>query len=401
MLNRSFKLFWFARVASMAATQMLMVGVGWQIYDLTNSAFDLGMIGLVSFIPQVLLVLVVGQVADRFDRRNVARLCMAIEAVVVGILALGSVQGWLTRELIYALILCYASAHAFESPTLMSLLPQLVDGKTLPRAVSLSAAAMQTAIILGPAIGGWLYVAGAKAVYIAAALTYAAASLSITLIQYRPAAPAALRERPTLESLFGGVHFIRKHPIVLGAISLDLFAVLLGGATALLPIFARDILHTGPFGLGLLRTAPAVGALLMSFWLARHPITRRTGSKLFACVAGFGAATIAFGLSTHFWLTMLALLVLGATDMVSVVIRSTLIQLETPDDMRGRVNAVNSLFIGTSNQLGEFESGVVASLLGTVPAVVVGGFGTLIVAALWMKWFPELAKRDALHHIKA
>ena len=175
----------------------------------------------------------------------------------------------------------------------------------------------------------------------------------------------------------------------------------MGGATALLPIFARDILHTGPFGLGLLRTAPAVGALLMSFWLARHPITRRTGSKLFACVAGFGAATIAFGLSTHFWLTMLALLVLGATDMVSVVIRSTLIQLETPDDMRGRVNAVNSLFIGTSNQLGEFESGVVASLLGTVPAVVVGGFGTLIVAALWMKWFPELAKRDALHHIKA
>lgn len=397
MLNHSFKLFWLARVASMAATQMLMVGVGWQIYALTNSAFDLGMIGLVSFIPQVLLVLVVGQVADRFDRRNVARLCMAIEALVVGVLALGSMQGWLTRELIYALILCYASAHAFESPTMMSLLPTLVDEKTLPRAVSLSAAAMQTAIILGPAIGGWLYVASAQAVYITSALAYSTASVCITLIQHRSATTAAPRERPTLQSLFGGVHFIRKHPVVLGAISLDLFAVLLGGATALLPVFARDILHAGPFGLGLLRSAPAAGALLMSFWLTRHPITQRTGSKLFACVAGFGAATIAFGLSTHFWLTMIALFVLGATDMVSVVIRSTLIQLETPDDMRGRVNAVNSLFIGTSNQLGEFESGVTAALLGTVPAVVVGGIGTLVVAALWMKWFPALAKRNALH----
>jgi MFS family permease len=283
---------------------------------------------------------------------------------------------------------------------MMSLLPTLVDEKTLPRAVSLSAAAMQTAIILGPAIGGWLYVAGAQAVYITSALAYATASVCITLIQHRSATTAAPRERPTLQSLFGGVYFIRKHPVVLGAISLDLFAVLLGGATALLPVFARDILHAGPFGLGLLRSAPAAGALLMSFWLTRHPITQRTGSKLFACVAGFGAATIAFGLSTHFWLTMIALFVLGATDMVSVVIRSTLIQLETPDDMRGRVNAVNSLFIGTSNQLGEFESGVTAALLGTVPAVVVGGIGTLVVAALWMKWFPTLAKRDALHSIQ-
>lgn len=396
MLNRQFKYFWCARVTSMAATQILMVGVGWQIYALTNSAFDLGMIGLVSFIPQVLLVLVVGQVADRFDRRNVARLSMACEAFVVGILALGSIQGWLTREYIYLLVLCFATAHAFESPTLMSLLPQLVDGKTLPRAVSLSAAAMQTAIILGPAIGGWLYVAGAPAVYTVAALAYASASLCITLIDKPPSAPASLPNRPTMDSLFGGVRFIRKHPVVLGAISLDLFAVLLGGATALLPVFARDILNTGPEGLGLLRSAPAAGALAMSFWLARHPITRHTGVKLFACVAGFGAATIAFGLSTHFWLTMAALVVLGATDMISVVIRSTLIQLETPDDMRGRVNAVNSLFIGTSNQLGEFESGVTAAWFGTVPAVIIGGMGTLVVAALWIKWFPELAKRDKL-----
>ncbi len=399
MLNRSFKLFWLARVTSMAATQMLMVGVGWQIYDLTNSAFDLGMIGLMSFIPQVLLVLVVGHVADRFNRRKVAMLCMAIEAAVVAVLALGSIQGWLTRNHIYALILCYATARAFVAPTMMSLLPSLVDEKTLPRAVSLSAAAMQTAIILGPALGGWLYVAGAKAVYITAALAYVVASICIALIQTQPAsAPVTARERPTLDSLFGGIHFIRKHPVVLGAISLDLFAVLLGGATALLPVFARDILHIGPFGLGVLRSAPAAGALLMSFWLTRHPITQRTGAKLFACVAGFGAATIAFGLSTNFWFTMAALVIVGATDMVSVVIRSTLIQLETPDEMRGRVNAVNSLFIGTSNQLGEFESGVTAAWFGVVPAVVIGGIGTLAVAALWIKWFPALAKRDALHH---
>ena len=380
----------------MAATQMLMVGVGWQIYALTNSAFDLGMVGLVSFIPQILLMLVVGQVADHFDRRKIARLCLMIEGITVTLLALGSAQGWLTREHIYALVLCFASARAYESPTMMALLPTLVSETALSRAVSLSAAAMQTAIITGPAIGGWLYVFGPQAVYGTVAVLCAAACVLVSLID-PPIREPIKREWPTMESLFGGITFIRRNPVVLGAISLDLFAVLLGGATALLPVFARDILHTGPVGLGVLRSAPAAGALVMSFWLARHPITGGTGTKLFACVAGFGAATIAFGLSENMMLTLGALVLLGASDMVSVVIRSSLVQLETPDAMRGRVNAVNSLFIGTSNQLGEFESGVTAAWFGVVPAVVLGGCGTLVVAALWMRLFPALAKRDQLY----
>lgn len=392
---RNFKLFWCARVASMAATQMLMVAVGWQIYALTGSAFDLGMVGLVSFIPQVLLVLVAGQVADHFDRRRVVYVCQGIEAAVVAILALGSAQGWLTREHIYVLVLCFGAARSFEAPTLQAMLPSLVSESVLPRAVSLSAAAMQTAIILGPALGGWLYVLGAHTVYGTSAALCALAAVFVLLL---PAAPPSQtsRERPDFTTVFAGIRFIRQNPVVLGAISLDLFAVLLGGATALLPIYASDILHTGPMGLGLLRSAPAVGALAMSFWLSRFPITRQTGRRLFAGVMAFGAATIVFALSRHFVLTMVALAVLGAADMVSVVIRGALVQLETPDAMRGRVNAVNFLFIGTSNQLGEFESGVTAALFGPVNAVVLGGVGTLVVAALWMRLFPELARRDRL-----
>lgn len=395
MFHHPFKLFWCARVASMAAMQMLMVAVGWQIYALTGSAFDLGMVGLISFIPQVLLVLVAGQVADHFDRRRVVYTCQAIECAVVATLALGSAQGWLTREYIYALVLCFGSARSFEAPTLQAMLPSLVSEAALPRAVSLSAAAMQTAIILGPAIGGWLYVLGAHTVYGTSAVLCALAATFVSLL---PAATPSqeAKERPNFSTVFAGIRFIRQNPVVFGAISLDLFAVLLGGATALLPIYARDILHTGPWGLGVLRSAPAAGALLMSYWLTKHPITRHTGQKLFAGVIGFGAATVAFGLSRHFGLTLAALVVLGASDMVSVVIRGALVQLETPDAMRGRVNAVNFLFIGTSNQLGEFESGVTAALLGPVNAVVLGGIGTLLIAALWIKVFPQLAKRDHL-----
>lgn len=395
MLHHPFKLFWCARVASMAAMQMLMVAVGWQIYALTGSAFDLGMVGLISFIPQVLLVLVAGQVADHFDRRRVVYTCQAIECAVVATLALGSAQGWLTREYIYALVLCFGSARSFEAPTLQAMLPSLVSEAALPRAVSLSAAAMQTAIILGPAIGGWLYVLGAHTVYGTSAVLCALAATFVSLL---PAATPSqeAKERPNFSTVFAGIRFIRQNPVVFGAISLDLFAVLLGGATALLPIYARDILHTGPWGLGVLRSAPAAGALLTSYWLTKHPITRHTGQKLFAGVIGFGAATVAFGLSRHFGLTLAALVVLGASDMVSVVIRGALVQLETPDAMRGRVNAVNFLFIGTSNQLGEFESGVTAALLGPVNAVVLGGIGTLLIAALWIKVFPQLAKRDHL-----
>ena len=396
MINHAFRLFWFSRVASMAATQMLMVAVGWQIYDLTGSAFDLGLVGLVSFIPQVLLVLIAGSAADHFDRRKVVMIGQALEATVVIALALGSQQGWLTREHIFALVCCYGAARAFEAPTLQAMLPSLVTNEALPRAVSLSASAMQTAIILGPAIGGWLYVFGAPVVYGTAAVAMVLAGCCAALIPAGTRSDTP-RERPTFQSLFAGIHFIRQKPVVLGAISLDLFAVLLGGATALLPIFAKDILHVGSWGLGVLRSAPAVGALVMSFWLARYPITRHTGRWLFSSVALFGLSTMAFGLSTHFWLTLAALTVLGAADMVSVVIRGALVQLETPDAMRGRVSAVNFLFIGTSNQLGEFESGLTAAWFGTVPAVVLGGMGTLLVCATWIKLFPPLAQRDALH----
>jgi MFS family permease len=278
---------------------------------------------------------------------------------------------------------------------MQSLLPALVPPAILPRAVAVSGSAFQMAMILGPAIGGLLYVAGPGVVYLAAAALYLVAATMMARLRYEQAPPK--REPATLETLFAGVHFIRARKDVLGVISLDLFAVLLGGATALLPIFARDVLHTGPWGLGLLRAAPAVGALLMSLWLARHDLQRRVGMIMFASVAGFGVGTLVFALSTALWLSLAALFMLGAFDMVSMVIRGSLVQLDTPDAMRGRVNAVNSIFINTSNQLGEFESGMLAAWLGAVNATVLGGLGTLVVVGLWMAMFPTLRRRQKLH----
>ena len=286
------------------------------------------------------------------------------------------------------------SARAFEAPALQSLLPGLVPATLLPRAVAASASANQSAVIIGPAAGGLLYIFGPTVVYAVSASLYMLASILIWRIRIERVPPK--REPASLKSIFAGIGFIRSQPAVLGAISLDLFAVLLGGATALLPIYARDILGTGPWGLGLLRSAPAIGALSVALLFSRHPPDRRVGRTMFAAVATFGFATVVFAVSTSFALSLSALVVLGASDMVSVVIRSSLVQLDTPDAMRGRVSAVNSVFIGTSNQLGEFESGVTAALLGTVPAVVFGGVGTLLVVALWMRLFPTLLQRDRL-----
>jgi MFS family permease len=395
-INRDFFLYWCVRICSMMGFQMLAVAVGWQVYDLTHSALALGLVGLAGFVPAVLLVLVVGHVADRFDRRRIAQLSNLLEGAVALVLAVGSLQGWLSEYAIYGGVFLLGVGKAFSSPALAALLPALVAPTRLPRAVSASSAAMQTAIILGPAVGGLLYVAGPAAVYGSGMLLFLLAVLLLGMMRLHHAAPAPERKPDEDNSVFAGIRFIRRQPVVLGAISLDLFAVLLGGATALLPIFAKDILHVGPVGLGVLRSAPAAGALLMSFWLTRHPIERHAGRIMFAGVAAFGAATVVFGLSRSFLLSLAALLVLGASDMISVVIRSSLIQLETPDAMRGRVNAVNFLFIGASNQLGEFESGVTAAWLGTVPAVVLGGVGTLVVVALWMRWFPALAARNRL-----
>lgn len=393
-INRHFTYYWFVRIFTMAAFQMLAVAVGWQIYDMTESALDLGLVGLIGFAPAILFVLVAGHVADRYNRRSIVQLCNVAQCLIAAALGLASWQGWISREGIFLAAFLLGITKTFGSPTLAAMLPALVRTDDLPRAVSASSAAMQAAIISGPALGGVAYVGGAEAVYAITAGMYALSALLLGMVAYVhvPPVPTAKEDN----SVFAGIAYIRRNPVLLGAISLDLFAVLLGGATALLPIFARDILHTGPWGLGLLRAAPAVGALVMSVWLTRFPLDRQVGRIMFAAVGVFGVATIVFALSTAFWLSMAALFVLGAADMISVVVRSSLVQLETPDAMRGRVNAVNFLFIGASNQLGEFESGATAALFGVVPAVILGGVGTLLVVVLWMRWFPELARRDKL-----
>ncbi|HLZ65998.1 MAG TPA: MFS transporter [Aliidongia sp.] len=392
--HRAFALFWAGRVFSTVAFQMQAVAIGWQVYGLTGSAFALGLVGLAQFVPALLLAFVVGPVADRFDRRVIVRLCQAVEGLAITGLALGWFGGVLDIWHIFVAIFVIGCARAFEAPTLQALLPGLVPASLLPRALAWSSTASQTAIICGPAAGGLLYAISPGTVYAVSAGLFLVSCGLIGLIRLERVPPR--REPVTLASVFAGVAFIRSRPAVLGAISLDLFAVLLGGATALLPIYARDILAIGPWGLGLLRSAPALGALSMSLLLAQAPLRGRVGRIMFAAVAVFGLATIVFALSTSFWLSLAALVVLGAADSISVVIRLSLVQLDTPDEMRGRVSAVNFIFIGTSNQLGEFESGLTAGWFGAVPAALIGGIGTLLVVLIWMRAFPELVRRDRL-----
>jgi MFS family permease len=389
-----FALFWWARVATTIAFQMQAVAIGWQVYDFTGSALDLGLVGLAQFIPGFALSLVVGQIADRYDRRSILRLCQVVEALTAGALALGAAAGWLTTGWLFAAVFVIGGARACESPTLHALMPQLVPPALIPRAAAASASSNQTAIILGPAMGGLAYALGPITVYLLSCGGFLVASLLVMRI--RVALPPPRRGKLSLASLFGGIDFIRRRPAVMGAISLDLFAVLLGGATALLPIYARDVLLTGPWGLGLLRSAPALGALTASVVLARRPLGAGVGRIMFVAVLGFGAATIVFALSTWFLLSLAALAVLGACDAVSVVIRFSLVQIATPDEMRGRVSAVNSMFIGASNSLGEFESGLTAAWFGTVPAVLIGGIGTILVALLWRRLFPDLFRIERL-----
>ena len=391
---RAFKKLWTARLASAAASQMLMVAIGWQMYDTTGSAWDLGLVGLLQFLPALALALVAGHVIDRHHRGRIVSLCLALQVAVAILLSVGSAGGFVSRGLLLAVSVVLGAVRAFQMPAQQALTPLLVPQRLLPRALAASSAGMQGAIIAGPALGGLIYAAGAALTYGICAALFALASMLCLLLRYDHQAPPP--EPVTLQTVLAGVHFVWHHKVVLGAISLDLFAVLFGGATALLPMFAKDILHTGPWGLGVLRSAPAAGALLMSVWLARRPVRRRTGPVLMAAVAIYGLGTLLFGLSTHFVPALLALALTGGADMVSVVIRSTLVQLETPDAMRGRVSAVNSVFIGASNQLGEFESGATAALIGPVGSVVLGGLGTLLVAGLWLRLFPTLAQRDAL-----
>ncbi|WP_406819967.1 MFS transporter [Pseudomonas sp. KnCO4] len=394
--HRPFLAFWLARVFTASGFQMLTVAIGWHLYQLTGNVLDLGLVGLVEFAPRVLFMLHTGHVADRYDRRKVAALCQTLQGLIALALAVGSATDHVTRELIFALAFLLGATRSFEMPATQALLPNVVPAGLFPRAVAASASATQSATIVAPALGGFLYAFGSLWVYGPTVALYAIACVLTLSLQAR--GQVAQRGRASLESLLAGIRFIRSRPDILGAISLDLFAVLLGGATALLPVFAKDILLTGPLGLGLLRSAPAVGALLMSLWLARFPFERNVGRTMFTAVGVFGVATIAFGLSTSFWFSLAVLVVLGAADMISMVIRGAFVQLETPDEMRGRVSAVNGLFIGASNQLGEFESGVTAHWFGTVPAVVMGGVGTLLVTGVWIKLFPTLASRDRLHN---
>ncbi len=392
--NRPFLLFCSARIAATLAYQMLAVAVGWQVYALTRSAFYLGMVGLVQFVPMVLLTLVVGHVADRYNRRLIVSICQVIEALGVLVLAAGNSSGWLTKESILVIMALLGAVRAFEGPTLQALMPNLVTTGLLPRAAAWVASGNQSAIIVGPALGGFLYVYGPTLVYAIIGLLFFGAGLLMFVlhVEPRPSPPQPF----DLKSVFAGLAFIRSRAEILGAISLDLFAVLLGGATALLPIYAREILSVGPLGLGFLRAAPAVGALLMSVVLAHRPPQGRVGRTMFRAVVVFGLGTIVFGISKSFVLSILALIVLGAADIISVVIRAALVQIRTPDEMRGRVSAVNLLFIGTSNQLGEFESGLTASWFGVVPSVLIGGVGTIVVAGLWMRLFPSLRDADRL-----
>ena len=390
----SFLRFWAGRLAGTMANQMVQVAVGWQMYDLTHSAWNLGLVGLFQFVPALALALVSGHVADRHDRRHIVSMALVLQLVAALALWLATHENWISRDLILGVSLLLGVARSFQMTAQQALTPLLVPQALLARAMAFSSSGMQAAIIGGPALGGFLYGAGASVVYVVCAVLFVLAAGLVWSARYehKPAPRAPV----TLDTLLAGVRFIRAKPVVLGAISLDLFAVLLGGATALLPIFARDILHVGPEGLGLLRGAPAMGALLMSLVLARWTIRSRAGTILFACVAIFGVTTIVFGVSHWFWLSMVALFINGAVDMVSVVVRQTLVQLDTPDEMRGRVSAVNSIFIGASNQLGEFESGATAALFGPIGSVVAGGVGTLVVVGLWMRWFPELRHRKSL-----
>jgi len=391
--HRPFMRFWMARLSGVTANQMLMVAVAWHMYDITSSAWDLGLVGLFQFVPALLLTLPAGHVADQFHRGRIFAFCMLLQAVVAGVLIAATQQGFATRELILGVSVLLGVARAFQMPAQQALTPLLVPPSLLQRATAFSSSGMQAAIICGPALGGLLYTLGPTVVYAACvALLVLAGGLTLKVhYQHQTVVLAA-----TLESVLAGFRFVWGHKVLLGATSLDLFAVLLGGATALLPIYARDILHIGPVGLGVLRAAPAAGALLMSLALLRWPLTRHVGHRLLTAVGVFGVATVVFGLSQSFVLSLFALVVTGAADSISVVTRLTLVQLETPDAMRGRVSAVNSIFIGASNQLGEFESGATAAALGAVGSVVLGGVGTMLIAASWFRLFPALAQRDRM-----
>ena len=391
----------FARFFIVVALEMQSVAVGWQVYEITSRPLDLGYVGLAQFAPGFVLFLFAGHAADLFDRRKLLMWCYAGYGLCSALLLAISWRAPHSVHLIYVVLVLVGVSRSFSFPVSRAILPQLVPEEHFPNAVAWNASTFQIATIAGPAIGGIAYALfrGPETVY-AIAVTVSVLSLLLTFrihpLSTSPEKERVEREPISLRTVLAGFHFIFEKKLILGAISLDMFAVLLGGAVALLPVYAKEILHTGPWGLGLLRSAPGVGAALMAIVVAHRPIRRRAGPTMLFAVAAFGVCTIIFGISHSLILSLVALFLLGASDMVSVIIRATLVQLSTPDEMRGRVNAVDMLFIGVSNELGEFESGLTAQWFGTVPAVILGGVGTLLVIATWAWLFPELRKADQL-----
>lgn len=390
--HRDFTRFLAARLAVSIAAQMQTVAVGWQIYAMTRDPLDLGLIGLSQFLPFVVLVLPAGQVADRRDRARILAACYALQWLCAVLLLAFTLSGLAVAWPVFAVMVLFGVARAFAMPAGQALLPNLVPAPLFGRAIAVDSSLWQVSTILGPAIGGLVYLLGPDVVYGSVAALLCAAIVLMYGARRRP--PQVSPEPDSWHTLLEGLRFVRKRQVILGAVSLDLFAVLFGGAAALLPAYASDVLEVGPDGLGWLRAAPGVGAALIAVAFAWRPVHRRVGSLMFAGVALFGLATVVFGLSENFVLSLLALAVLGGADMVSVYIRHLLVQLETPDAIRGRVSAVNSVFIGASNELGEFESGLTAAWWGLKPAVVVGGILSVAIAGLWMRWFPELRAMD-------
>src|SRR6266567_445101 len=391
-----FTLYQLERFSIVAALEMLSVAVGWQVYEITRRPLDLGFVGLAQFLPNVFLFLLAGHAADRFSRKNLLLICNLGFAICSAMLIEISQRGPHDVRPIFAVLVLLGIVRSFNAPAGRSLLPALVPTEFFPTAVAWNATTYQAATILGPAIGGLFYALfrGPAGVYATSVAACAVATIALARVHVQSAVRPP--EEVNLRTVLAGLHYIWTHRAILGSISLDLFAVLLGGSVALLPVYAREILHTGPWGLGLLRAAPGAGATIMAIFLAYRPLRRRVGAIMLWCVAGFGVFTIVFGISHSLTLSLVALVLLGATDMVSIVVRGTLVQIATPDEVRGRVNAVDMIFIGASNELGEFESGLTAHLFGTVPAVILGGAGTLLVMALWAWTFPELRKVDKL-----
>jgi len=397
--HRDFRLFLAVRFFSNVGHLIQMVAVGWQVYDLTHSPLDLGYVGLAVFLPQILCVLVTGAVADRFDRRRVALLFLSLETLSAAALLLLTLQGLTSVLPIFAVLVVAGFARAFLGPALQSVVPLVVPREHFTNAVAWSSTVWQVGVIGGPALGGLLYGFGPEMVYGLVTAFLVISVLAVSRMETR--LKSETEQAPMLQRLTAGMRFVWSRPVILGAISLDLFAVLFGGATALLPIFARDILMVGPWGLGLLRSAPAIGAAACAVWLAHHPLKKHAGLVMFSCVGGFGLATVIFGLSKNFALSLGTLVIMGCCDMVSVYVRQSLVQLWTPDAMRGRVSAVNLVFIGASNELGEFESGVTAAWFGTIPAVIIGGVGTLLVVGLWAWRFKELRQVNRLEDARS